>query len=134
MLNNRVYIAGTPYWSNDPFFALYEPGRTWQYLNVGLPESDGVWLRYNINTFAVNRGRLFAGLNRRGVYMFDERSKMWFPAGLDGLTVSSLKSHHSDLYAATNEGIYRALISTVQPYGKAITTWAALKEGILSIE
>ena len=78
----------------------------------------------NINTFAANRGRLFAGLNRRGVYMFDERFKTWIPAGLDGLTVSSLKSHQSDLYAATNEGIYRATISVVQPHGKSATTWA----------
>ena len=127
VLHNRVYVTGAPYLSNAPFFALYDPERTWQYLNVGLPESDGVWLRYNINTFAANRGRLFAGLNRRGVYMFDERSKTWIPAGLDGLRVYSLVSHQSDLYAGTNDGIYRASIQTVLPYGKAAITWGAVK-------
>ena len=127
VLDDRVYVAGRPYLSNDPFFARYEPGSTWKYLNVGLPESDGVWLRYNINSFAVNRGRIFAGLDRRGVWVFDERSETWIPAGLDGLTVTSLVSHQSDLYAATKEGIYRASIPTVQPYGKAAATWGAVK-------
>ncbi len=60
--------------------------------------------------------------------MFDERSKTWIPAGLDGLTVSSLKSHQTDLYAATNEGIYRASIPTVQPYGKAAIIWGTIKQ------
>lgn len=65
--------------------------------------------------------------------MFDNPSENWIPAGLDGLTVSSLKSHQSDLYAVAVDsnwdslGIYRASIPLVNPYGKAATTWGAVK-------
>ena len=83
---------------------------------------------------AVNRGRLFTGLYEFGVYMFDERSEKWFPAGLQEFHVTALVSHQSDLYAGTENGIYRASIPTVQPYAKAVTTWAALKERTLSTD
>lgn len=62
------------------------------------------------------------------MYLFDERSDTWIPAGLDGLTVYDLISHQSDLYAAIGEGIYRAAIPTVNSYNKAFTTWGAIKQ------
>ena len=106
--------------------------------------SDG-YLDYapSLTSLAVNRGRLFAGLYDHGVYMFDARSDTWIPAGLQWLTVSALVSHQSELYAATYalherqagtvhtpQGIYRATILTVQPYGKAATTWGAVKQEV----
>ena len=97
----------------------------------GLPTGRGEASLYI--DLAVNRGRIFAGLSEHGVYMFDERSETWIPAGLDGLTVSSLKSHQSDLYAVAMDrnwdslGIYRASFPLVNPYGKAAVTWGALK-------
>ena len=79
--------------------------------------------------------------------MFDARSDTWIPAGLQWLTVSALVSHQSELYAATYalherqagtvhtpQGIYRATILTVQPYGKAATTWGRVKQGPLAKE
>ena len=114
-----------------------EEDRTWEYLTEGI--STGHDPPY-FTSLAVNRGRLFAGLSNNGVHMFDERSKTWIPAGLDGLTVTSLVSHQSDLYATTTDsnwdalGIYRASIPTVQPYGKAATTWANVKSASLSID
>ena len=85
--------------------------------------------REGITSLAVNRGRLFTGLYEFGVYMFDERSEKWFPAGLQEFHVTALGSHQSYLYAATGEpgAIYRASIPIVQLYGKAATTWGAVK-------
>ena len=133
-LDDRLYIA-----AYDAFGRWNEAGLNWDNLSAGLPVDGGNGRPaanrsngrniYLILHLAVHRGRIFAGLSGYGVYMFDERSKTWIPAGLDGLTVSSLKSHQSDLYAATKEGIYRASIPTVQPYGKAATTWGRVKQG-----
>ena len=85
---------------------------------------------------AVNRGRIFAAFYRsdRGVWLYDQPSETWFPTGPQHVGVYSLVSHQSDLYAGTENGIYRASIPTVQPYAKAVTTWAALKERTLSID
>ena len=124
VLNDRLYVAG-----QEGIARWDEAERTWEYLTEGIPTGHDPPYFTNLS---VNRGRLFAGLSDNGVYMFDARSKTWIFAGLDGLTVSSLKSHQSDLYAATNEGIYSASISTVQPYGKALTTWGAVKQGVLA--
>ena len=98
----------------------------WEYFFDTLPVySNGATA--SIMSLAVYRGRLFAGLYRHGVYMFDERSETFVPAGLGGLTVRALVSHQSHLYAATVEGIYRAAIKTVIPHGKTITAWGAVK-------
>ena len=50
------------------------------------------------------------------------------PPDCRGFTSPALYPTKSDLYAATKEGIYRASISVVQPYGKALTTWGAVKQ------
>lgn len=102
-----------------------EAGQAWEYFFEGLPELP------NIRTLAVNRGRLFAG-TASGVYMFDERSEIFIPAGLQHFSVGDLVSHQSDLYAKAYahgelSGIYRASIPVVQPYNKAATTWGAVK-------
>ena len=125
VLNDRFYMAAerhyfAPNKFEEGFFARYEAPHHWEVLIQGLPPTK-------IETLAVNRGRIFAGLDRRGVWVFNERSEGWIPAGLDGLRVYSLVSHQSDLYAGTNDGIYRASIPTVQPSGKALTTWGAVK-------
>ena len=147
VLNNRLYIAAEKHYfarnkSEKGFFARYEGAHHWEVLTQGLPSHEVIMApKYpvvvgdrpaHIETLTVNRDRIFAGLNRRGVYMFDERSETWIPAGLDGLTVISLISHQSDLYAVTDEGIYRASIPIVQPYGKAAATWGALKHEALA--
>ena len=44
-----------------------------------------------------------------------------------GLTVTALVTHQSDLYAATREGIFRATIPIVQRHGKLAVTWGAVK-------
>ena len=128
VLNDRLYVSG-----RAGFGRWNEMQGEWAYLTEGLPFG-----RYppHLTNLAVNRGRIFAGLSEHGVYMFDERSETWIPAGLDGLTVSSLISHQSDLYAVAMDrnwdslGIYRASISIVQPYGKAAVTWGAVKQRV----
>ena len=120
-LDGRLYagaVHGLARWS--------EEGSAWEYFFEGLPELPG------IRTLAVYRGRLFAGTGN-GVYMFDARSEIFIPAGLQDLRVGDLVSHQSDLYAkayAKDElsGIYRASIPVVQPYNKAATTWGAIKQ------
>ena len=81
-----------------------------------------------IRTLASHRGRIFAGMWGFGVYVFNDRSETWSPAGLNGLIVFSLVVHQSDLYAATDQGIYRAAIRAVIPHGKSHTTWSAVKQ------
>ena len=145
VLNHRLYIAAEKHYStgngsDKGFFARYEGARHWEVLTQGLPPHDvettdfyGVPMVLrthltNIESLAVNRGRIFAGLKRRGVWVFDERFETWFPVGLEGASIYALVSHQSNLYAATKNGIYRASISVVQPHGKAITTWGAIKQ------
>lgn len=132
VLDNQLYLAGRK------GFAKYESG--WTDLSRGLPPPDVIISTFygkplvlntydtNIVALAVHKGRLFAGLRRRGVYVLQERAGTWFAAGLNGLTVNSLVSHQSNLYAATREGFYRAHIQTVTPRGKAAATWGAVKQ------
>ena len=83
------------------------------------------------NNLAVLGGRLFAGLNDHGVYVFDYLAKTWSSVGLNGLSVSALLlSYESSLYAGTQKnGIYCAGIPRVQPHAKVVTTWARVKQG-----
>ena len=122
-LDNKLYVAG-----GDPrnFGRWNEAELVWEHLNRGLPVDTG------INELAVNRGRIFASLYRYslGVWLFDQSSETWVPVGpkeARDVGVYSIVSHGSDLYAGTREGIYRASIAVVQPYGKAPTTWGAVK-------
>ena len=120
-LDNRLYVAG-----NEGFGRWDEGELLWDNLSRGLP--DEPYMKH----LAINRDRIFAAVGRWGVWLFDQRSETWIPAGLQGIYVTSLVSHQSDLYAATKEGIYRASIPTVQPYGKAATTWAHVKQEVLA--
>ena len=117
VLDDRLYVVG-----HEGIGRWNETELTWEDLSQGLPPKG-------ITSLAVNRGRLFTGLYEFGVYMFDERSEKWFPAGLEEFHVTALGSHQSYLYAATDDpgAIYRASIPTVQPYGKAAITWGAIK-------
>ena len=131
-LDDRLYIA-----TYDAFGRWNEAALNWDDLSAGLPVDEGNGRPsaarsngrnlYAIQHLAVHRGRIFAGISSHGAYMFETPSETWFPVGLDGSGVSSLVSHQSHLYAATGEGIYRADIQIVQPYGKAASTWGALK-------
>ena len=60
--------------------------------------------------------------------MFDGRTGTFIPAGLQEFRILDLVSHQGYLYAVTDEGIYRASIPVIQPYGKALTTWGAIKQ------
>ena len=131
VLDNRLYVATT-----DAFGVWNEGELIWENLNEGLPVDDTElpayreYLRtiYDIFALAVNRGRIFAGVRDRGVWMFDERSQTWFPVGMKGRSIGTLESHQSYLYAMTYpDGIYRASIPTVNVYHKLVTTWGALK-------
>ena len=120
VLNDRLYVAGA-----GGLGRWNEAELAWDDFSQGLPPE-------RIASLAVNRGCIFAGTRNNGVWVFDELSETWIPAGLDGLNIYDLISHQSDLYAATDEGIYRASIPTVQPYGKAAATWGALKHEALA--
>ena len=133
VLDNRLYVGA---W--DGVGRWNEAELNWENLSEGLPlhtykeayhPAYREYLRddFPVTNLAVNRGRLFAGLRRRGVWLFDDRSEMWIPAGLVGVDIRSLMSHQSDLFAGTKDGIYRASIPFVNPHGKAATTWGALK-------
>ena len=119
VLNDRLYLSG-----QEGFGRWNEMQGEWEYLAAGLPTGDKMPHLINL---AVNRGRIFAGLRRRGVWVFDDRTETWIPAGLQGLTVTALVTHQSDLYAATREGIFRATIPIVQRHGKLAVTWGAVK-------
>ncbi len=103
--------------------------QAWEDLSRGLPPPYKFLIHpdHEIQALAVNRNRIFAGLRENGVWTFDKRSETWTPVGLGGLTVRTLVSHQSELYAVTQEGIFRATISVMQPHAKAITTWGAIK-------
>ncbi|MDE0041262.1 MAG: hypothetical protein OXT74_04450 [Candidatus Poribacteria bacterium] len=121
VLDDRLYVAG-----RKSLGKWNEAQQVWEHLSQELPAD---YSNTPILTLAVNRGRIIAGVYNRGVWVFDARSETWITTGLDGLTVSSLVSHYSDLYAETEEGIYRASIPTVQPYGKFVAIWGAIKGG-----
>ena len=106
-----------------------EAEQAWEDLSRGLPPPYKFLIHphHEIQVLAVNRDRIFAGLRENGVWTFDKRSETWASVGLCGLTVRALVSHQSELYALTREGIFRATISVVQPRGKRVTTWGAVK-------
>lgn len=130
VLDDRLYVA-----ASDAFGRWNEGELMWENLNEGLPGDNTElpayreYLRtiYDISALAVNRGRIFAGVRGRGVWVFDERSETWLPVGLKSRFVSTLVSHQSDLFAETKDGIYRASIPIVNPHGKAAATWGAIK-------
>ena len=155
VLDNRLYIAGNSFRAPDTGFARWdEAALLWENLAKGLPPDYFEKNRRpsfrpytnnptHIRTLAMNRGRIFAGLNLRGVYLFDSRSERWVPAGLQGHTVLALVSHESDLYALAHKAeqdsdnysrdrdptrLYRASIAVVQSYGKAAAIWGAVKQ------
>ena len=112
VLNDRLYVAND---KTDQTLVLWnEVERGWEVLIQGLPPVE----ESNIDTLTVHTGRLFAGLRNHGVYMFDQRSETWLPAGLQEFTVAKLVSHQSELYAVAidrnrDAGIYRASIPIV---------------------
>ena len=126
-LNNRLYVATGN--TDHTLVRWNEPERDWEVLIQGLPSVE----EGNIDTLTVHTGRLFAGLRNHGVYMFDRRSETWILAGLQEFRISDLVSHQSRLYAVARyedwdfAGIFRASIPIVNPYGKAATTWGAVK-------
>ena len=120
--NDQLYVAA------GKGFARWDEGElAWDDLSRGLP--DEPWM----NNLTHNRGRIFAGVRNRGVWMFDEPSETWVPVGLQEFLILDIVSHQSQLYAAVRYdnwapvGLYRASISIINPYGKAATTWGALK-------
>ena len=117
-LDNRLYVAG-----NKTFARWNEDELEWEPLARGHPAKT------TISHLAVNRGRIFASFNLYdlGVWLFEQQSETWVPAGLQDVRVYSVASHGSDLYAGTENGIYRASIPIVNPHGKAAATWGALK-------
>ena len=126
MLENQLYFGGA---QGTHGFARWNEGElAMEPLGRRIPGSFRLRrpIPY-INSLAVNRGRIFAGVSG-GVCMFDHGAERWIRAGLNGLSVYSLRSHQSHLYAGTAVGIYRASISTVNPYGKAPVTWGAIKQ------
>ena len=121
VLDNQLYVAAS---QGVHGFARWDEAKlAVEHLSHGLPHTP------NVTSLAVNHGRIFAGIDALGVYMFDERSETWTNVGLGlGLLIRSLVSHQSHLYAAIdNTGIYRASIPIVNPYGRAATTWGAIK-------
>ena len=121
-LYNRLYVAG-----EEDIGRWDEKTRTWEYLVEGLP-TPAV-----INCITVHDGRLYAGLSalygHGGVYVFNLDAETWSFIGLEGLSVNTLLSHKSILYAGTEEnGIY-CTSQTVHPHAKVVTTWARVKQG-----
>ena len=114
VLHGRLYVAGQAgvgVWN--------ESTQDWDYPMAGLPLGN----RHRsdeppyISTFAVQGGRLYAGLQVHGVYVFDSGSETWSSTGIEGTSVYSLESHGSGLYAGTAEnGIYYlAKVRTIAP-------------------
>ena len=115
--NDQLYLAGGGYRTGpgvgvpakSPYFARFDDEFR-QPLVQGLPlhPKDDPYANFLhehifdagyalIVSLASSRGRIFAGMWGFGVYMFNDRSETWFPAGLNGLIVSSLVVHQSDL-------------------------------------
>ena len=118
-LGEELYIAGSA-----GFGRWREEGLEWENLSRGLPDKPGM------SQLAVNRGRIYAAFfqSDRGVWLFEQPSETWFPAGLQQVRVYSVVSHQSELYAGTENGIYRTSIPIVHSYGKAPTTWGVIKQ------
>ena len=97
----------------------------------GLPTDSPTGPR--VYSLDVNGGRLFAGLELYGIYIFDSLTHTWSSAGLDGLSVYALLSYKSTLFAGTRrEGIYCAVSPMLQPHGKRVLTWSRVKQGTLT--
>ena len=98
VLNGRLHVAG-----QKGVGVWNETTQTWEYPMARLP--TGAFGDPNepphVFTFAVQGGRLFAGLHTHGVYVFDSQSETWSAAGLEGRSVYSLLSQGSALYAGT---------------------------------
>ena len=133
--DDRLYV-GAAY-----AFGRWDEGElAWDDLSAGLPHEP------RISALAVHRGRIFAGLRKKGIWVFDDRYETWFPAGLPEFGVGQLISHQDRLYATASRtfyaldeeqgfylphsigGIFRASIPVVNPYAKAATTWGAIKQ------
>ena len=117
-LGGKLYIAG-----KAGIGRWNEAELSWDHLSRGLPREP------RMKQLAVNRGRIFAAFygSDRGVWLFDQPSETWFPTGLRHVRVYSLASHQSELYAGTENGIYRASIPIANPHGKLVTTWGVVK-------
>ncbi len=119
VFNDRLYAAA------GGFGRWNEAEHAWEYFSEGLPPSPD---SPHFTSLAVHRGRLFAGDFYSGVYLFDDRSDTFVPVGLQDSRIVEIVSHKDYLYAAVMEdGIYRADIQIVHPYGKAAVTWGAIK-------
>ncbi|MBI1923577.1 PQQ-binding-like beta-propeller repeat protein [Candidatus Poribacteria bacterium] len=132
VVDGRLYLAG-----EQGVGRWNETIQTWEYPMNELP--TGRFQNPNdppfLYSFAVVGGYLFAGLDDHGVYAFDSQSETWSSVGLEGLSVYSLLSHGAALYAGTKDDIYRAdiqVLPSVQPRGKAVTTWARVKRDALA--
>ena len=121
VLDDRLYVAGT-----RGFGRWNESEQAWEDLSQGLP---GLPDELHMKQLAVNRGRIFVAFYRLGlgVWLYDRPSETWFPTGPQHVGVYSIVSHQSGLYAGTENGIYRASISIVNPHGKAPAIWGAIK-------
>ncbi|OGU42619.1 MAG: hypothetical protein A2X61_00620 [Ignavibacteria bacterium GWB2_35_12] len=78
-------------------------GITWEVQSNGIPESACV------ETFAVNKGIIYAGLESDGIYVSSDSGKNWFYVNNIfpyGITVYSITFKDSLIIAGTAEGIY----------------------------
>ena len=145
VLNNRLFIAGVNGLSR------WRGAWDMEHLPDGLPEY-APWIKVtaSVKVLADHDNILFAGLERYGMYMFNEHTEKSIPVALDEFAITALVSHQSYLYAAVREpeiptnppweekkeayrfrepqGIYRGvIIPSVQPHGKNSATWGAVK-------
>ena len=84
VLNGQLYVAaqaGVGRWNKTL--------QTWEYPMDGLPIGQPQYPNAPpyVSSFAVQGGRLFAGLHTYGVYVFDSQSETWLPADLQGVSV-----------------------------------------------
>ena len=128
VFNNRLYAGG------EGGVGRWNEETRWEYPMKGLPDNP------TVHSLAVNDSRLFAGLRGHGVYVFDALAETWSSVGLDGHSAETLLAYKSTLYAGVyyydeiqseSRGIYCAALATVQPHGKAVTTWASVKQSAL---
>lgn len=130
-LHGRLYVAG-----QGGIGRWNETTHRWEYPTNGLPIGKPGYPNHPpfVSSLVVRGDHLFAGLHTHGVYVFDALSETWSVAGLQDLTVLSLVSHRGGIYVGTKEnGIYHAEphvlpAVSVQPRGKAVTTWARMKQ------